>query len=373
MPHPRPQLHPVLTPTAFASLSLRNRAAVAPMTRVSASADGVPTPEMLRYYAAYAEGGFGLVITEGTYTDLAHAQGYANQPGLATDEQAGAWRHIAEVVHAAGAAIIAQLMHAGALVQGNRYRPTPIAPSAIRPVGEMMSEYGGEGPYHLPAAMDAGDMRRVVDGFAESAARARAAGFDGVEIHGANGYLLDQFLTTYTNARTDDYGGPVRNRIRFTEEVVRAVALATGARRREFVVGVRLSEAKVNDARYVWPDGDGRIVFAALRDAGASYIHMAGEGREVASSSLTLLAKQVAGVPVIANGGLHEPDRSARILEEGGADLVALGRAAIANPDWPQRLARNAPFDPIDPLFVHPQATLQNAAARRAQLLAGQP
>lgn len=152
-------LHPVLTPTSIGALHLSNRLVVAPMSRVSTAGDGLPTPAMRRYYAAFAEGGFGLVITEGTYPDVAHSQGYANQPGIATDEQGAAWRPIVEAVHAGGAKMIAQLMHAGALSQGNRHRRETIGPSAIPPKGEMMPEYGGSGPYATPRAMNDEDIR----------------------------------------------------------------------------------------------------------------------------------------------------------------------------------------------------------------------
>jgi len=370
-------IHPALAPfsSSRAGLSLRNRAAVAPMSRVSTAGDGVPTDAMKRYYADFARGGFGLIVTEGTYPDLAHSQAYARQPGLATEAQVNAWRSIVSEVHAAGAKIVVQLMHAGALVQGNRHSAESVAPSAITPKGEKMSEYGGEGPYATPRAMVEADFRTITEAFVRAARRARDAGFDGVEIHAANGYLFDQFLTTYTNARTDEYGGPVENRIRFTAEVLRAIVQAVGP---TFVVGVRLSEAKVNDKSYTWPGGveEARTIFTTVRDAGASYLHIAGEGRAFAFSShlrdgLTLpqLARQVTGLPVIANGNLHDPSSAARALEDGHADILALGRAALANPDWPTRLAQGRPFEPFDHAILHPAASLENAASWRAAQL----
>ncbi|WP_394843929.1 NADH:flavin oxidoreductase [Pendulispora brunnea] len=369
--------HAALAPftSALAGLSLRNRAAVAPMTRVSTAGDGVPTDAMRRYYADFAKGGFGLIITEGNYPDLAHSQAYDRQPGLATDEQANAWRPIVADVHAAGAKIFVQLMHAGALVQGNRYRTQSVAPSAITPKGEKMPEYGGQGPYATPRPMVEDDFRDITEAFVRAALRAREAGFDGVEIHAANGYLFDQFLTTYTNTRTDSYGGPVENRVRFTADVVRAIVRAVGP---AFVVGVRLSEAKVNDKSYTWPGGaeEARFIFAALRDAGASYLHIAAEGRDFAFSAslregrtLTQLARETTHLPVIANGSLHDGTRAARALEDGHADILALGRAAIANPDWPARLAQGRPFDTFDPAILHPAASLENAASWRAAQL----
>lgn len=367
-------LHPVLTPTSLGALHLSNRLAVAPMSRVSTAGDGLPTEAMRRYYAAFAEGGFGLVITEGTYPDAAHSQGYANQPGIATDEQGDAWRPIVEAVHAAGAKMIVQLMHAGALSQGNRHRTETIGPSAIPPKGGKMPEYGGSGPYATPRAMNGEDIREVLDGFARAVVRARDVGFDGVELHGANGYLFDQFLTTYTNTRDDPYGGSVENRIRLAAEAVGAMRAAVGS---GFVIGVRLSQAKVNDFKYHWPGGadDGKVIFAALRGAGADYLHVAGEGRGWRDGAqlpggvtLTELARRVAEIPVIANGGLDDPALSSRILEDGYADLISLGRAALANPDWPRRLAEGVPFEPFNRAMIHPYASIANAEQwRRSQ------
>jgi len=207
-------VHPALRPIGLGAVELANRFAVAPMTRVSATPDGVPTSEMADYYAAFAEGGFGLVITEGIYPDSSYSQGYLNQPGLSTPSQVEGWREITGRVHAAGRRIVAQLMHAGAISQGNPHSAELVGPSAVQPKGEMMPEYGGQGSWPMPRALTAGEIEEVIAGFAAAAVRAYDAGFDGVEIHGANGYLLDQFLTVYTNQRTDTYGGPVANRIR---------------------------------------------------------------------------------------------------------------------------------------------------------------
>jgi 2,4-dienoyl-CoA reductase-like NADH-dependent reductase (Old Yellow Enzyme family) len=221
--------------------------------------------------------------------------------------------------------------------------------------------------------MSAEDIRSATEGFALAAARARDAGFDGVEIHAANGYLLDQFLTTYTNRRSDPYGGPVENRIRLTVEVVRAVVRTVGS---DFVVGVRLSQTKVNDLAYRWPGGsaDARLIFDLLREAGTSYLHVASEGsdwietaRLDSGETITALAKQVTGLPVLANGGLDEPEKIAAVLTERHADIVTLGRAALANADWPTKLARGVPFEAFCPSVLHPSASLENAARWRSE------
>lgn len=267
------QTHPALQPANVGPVQLSNRLAVAPMTRISATPDGLATAEMASYYEGFAKGGFGLVITEGIYPDHEHSQGYLNQPGLADDRQAEAWGRVTDRVHAAGAAVIAQLMHAGALTQGNPHREDTIAPSAVRPRGEMMPDYGGSGPWPVPRAMSLGDIDDVVRGFGDAARRALRAGFDGIEIHSANGYLLDQFVTRYTNQRTDEYGGSDANRIRLTARIVSEVRRILPE---EFVVGVRLSQTKVNDLTYRWSGAaEAETHFLAVADAGASYIHVA--------------------------------------------------------------------------------------------------
>ncbi|WP_245669398.1 oxidoreductase [Nocardia speluncae] len=363
--------HPALEPFGLGSLALRNRLAVAPMTRVSAPPDGVPTAQMAEYYGAYAVGGFGLIVTEGIYTDATHSQSYFGQPGLVTAGQIAGWRAVTDSAHRAGAAIVAQLMHAGAISQGNTFGFETIGPSAVAPRGKMMVDYGGTGgPWSAPREMTAHDIDQVVAGFVAAAGNARDAGFDGVEIHGANGYLLDQFLTDYTNLRTDEYGGPVQNRIRLTARVLAAVQEAVG----DFPVGVRLSQTKVNDFTYRWSGGetDARVVFEALSEA--SYLHIASEGRNFietarfpSGATITGLAREVSRRPVIANGGMHEPAQAADVLAGGHADVLSLGRGALANPDLPQRLSSGEAFDAFDYEMLHPLATLDCAAAWRAR------
>ncbi|WP_169947471.1 tRNA-dihydrouridine synthase [Microbispora sp. H11081] len=359
--------HPALLPLRLAGLDLPNRLAVAPMTRVSAAPDGTPTPEMTGYYTEFAEGGFGLVITEGTYTDTVHSQGYRNQPGIVSDAHVAAWREITRRVHAAGGRIVLQLMHAGALSQGNRYRDDTAGPSAVPPRGEMMPEYGGSGRWPIPREMSKADIETAVAGFADSAVRAREAGFDGVEVHGANGYLLDQFLTDYTNRRTDSYGGDVAGRVRLAAEVVAGIRAQVGP---DFCVGVRLSQGKVNDFTHRWAGGsrDAKIIFAALADAGATYLHVASEGRDWIETArldgdvtITALAREVTGLPVIANGGMHDLAQAARVLADGHADMLSVARGALANPDLPRRLAQGLALDRFDRAMLEPMATLGNA------------
>ncbi|MET9249317.1 NADH:flavin oxidoreductase [Nonomuraea sp. NPDC003709] len=359
--------HPALRPDRIGELHLTNRLAVSPMTRVSAAADGTPTAEMADYYAAFARGGFSLVLTEGTYTDTRYSQSYANQPGIVTDGHETAWRDVVSHVHDAGAPMILQLMHAGALSQGNRYRDDTAAPSAVPPRGQKMPEYGGYGPWPTPRAMSQDDIDQVVHGFVTSAVRARRAGFDGVEVHGANGYLVDQFLTDYTNQRGDRYGGTVANRVRLAAEIVSAIRAEVGPR---FCVGIRLSQGKVNDFTHRWAGGsrEAEIIFAALAEAGASYLHIASEGRDWVETAtldgqvtITGLARKVTGLPVLANGGMHDLARAAMVLQDGHADVLTLGRGALANPDFPRRLAQGLPLADFDRQMLQPMATLSNA------------
>ncbi|MET0473396.1 MAG: NADH:flavin oxidoreductase [Mycobacterium sp.] len=359
--------HPALRPQRIGALQLKNRLSVAPMTRVSADADGAATAEMAEYYATFARGGFGLVITEGIYTDTAHSQGYLNQPGLATEAHAGAWRPVVDAVHAEGVPVIAQLMHAGALSQGNSYGVGTIAPSEIAPRGTTLGEYGGPDGWPTPRAMTTADVDDVVAGFVDAAVRARAAGFDGVEVHAANGYLLDQFLTDYTNVRDDYYGGDVAGRIRLTGRVLRAIRDRVGP---DLLLGVRVSQTKVNDFTYRWPGGaaDAETIFAALAQAGPDYLHIASEGRDFIDTArfadgrtITALARDVSSLPVMANGGMHDLDQAADVLDGGHGDLLSIARGALANPDLPARIAAGVEPRPFDHAMLSPMATIANA------------
>ena len=178
------------------------------MTRISADADGNPTERMIRYYGSFADGGFGLIVTEGAYTDRVHSQGYHFQPGLTDRRQAAAWRRVVDTVHSRGGRIFAQLMHAGALSQGNRFRSTTRAPSAVQPKGRQLTFCRGDGLYPVLLAMSDAEIAEAAEGFADAAVLAldSDSGFDGVEIYGANGYLLDQFLTEGVNVREDRCG-----------------------------------------------------------------------------------------------------------------------------------------------------------------------
>ncbi|MFF8800539.1 MULTISPECIES: NADH:flavin oxidoreductase [unclassified Methylobacterium] len=352
------------TPIDINGVALRNRFAVAPMTRVSATEDGSATAEMARYYERFARGGFGLLITEGVYTDRTFAQGYRHQPGLTDAAQARAWRPVVEAAHRHGARIVAQLMHAGAISQGNRFRDDTLGPSAAQPRGQQMAFYDGQGAYPTPRAMTERAIADAVQGFADAAGRAVGdAGFDGIEIHGANGYLIDQFLTEYSNRRTDRWGGDASRRVAFLLAVVGAVRAKVGGR---VPVGVRISQGKVNDLAHKWAGGerDAETIFGSLADAGVDAIHVTEHEAwkpafEGGSDSLVGLARRFAPkVRLIANGGLHDPAR-ARQTMEAGADLVALGKGALANPDFPDRIRTARDVAAFDPALLGPIANIK--------------
>jgi 2,4-dienoyl-CoA reductase-like NADH-dependent reductase (Old Yellow Enzyme family) len=360
---------PLFDAFAVGAMRLPNRLAVAPMTRVSATEQGCATGEMQRYYRSFAEGGFGLVVTEGIYTDKAWSQGYLRQPGLADSAHADAWRPVVRDVHASGARVVAQLMHAGALSQGNPYRSGTRGPSAVQPKGEQMACYRGAGPYALPQAMSGDEIAGAVRGFADAARRAREAGFDGVEIHAANGYLLDQFLGESTNLRDDRYGGTLQRRLLLVAEVVEAVRHAVGD---DFAVGIRISQAKVNDLAHKWKgaEDDAALIFGTLRKLPLDYLHTtefeAWQAAFGTGPSLAALAKRHTGLPLIANGSLHDPGRASALVAGGEADLVSLGRGALTHADWPRRVSKGEPIDEFDRAILSPLADLANAGRHRA-------
>lgn len=355
-------------PLDIGRVTLRNRIAVAPMTRVSAAADGRPTRQMGRYYAAFAAGGFGLVISEGIYTDKSYSQGYLFQPGLTDAAQRDAWRPIVAGVHAHGGRMFAQLMHAGALSQGNPHRDETRGPSAVRPKGRQLSVYRGEGSYPIPLAMSDVEIAEALGGFARAAILARESGFDGVELHGANGYLIDQFLSEGINLRTDRYGGSVESRLRFMVEAVQAVRAAVGP---DFVVGVRISQGKVNDFAHKWSGGerDAAVTFGTLARLPIDYLHTteyeAWRPAFETGPSLAALAKRHVAIPVIANGSLHDPKQAAGLLARGEADAVSLGRGALGQADWPRRIEAGDPIEDFEPELLAPIADLNNAERHR--------
>lgn len=358
----------VMQSTRFTNQTLANRFALAPMTRTSAEPDGTPNELMADHYEAYAKGGFGLLITEGTYTDSGASQGYANQPGLINNAQIEGWQTVVNRIHAAGSKVFVQLMHAGAQFQASHHTDQPQAPSAIKPKGAPLGFYGDQTEWQTPTAMTKADIQAAIDGFALSAVNAKAAGFDGIELHGANGYLLHQFLSTHFNQRDDEYGGTLDNRLRIVVETIKAVRSAVG---KDFALGIRLSQVTVTDPDYQFPEGEAgfRQIIEAVRDAGVDFVHSTdGDVRRQpfidGEQTLADIVAQVDGVALIINGGVDETNHQDLAAAYPDA-LLAVGKKALANPDFVQRLKDGKEIDDLDFAMLQPKATISNELAWR--------
>lgn len=360
----------LFTPASIGKIVLKNRLVVAPMTRVSASEDGIASDRMSLYYQDFARGGFGLVISEGIYIDREWSQTYAFQAGLTSPEQVAGWRNVTDAVHHHNGHIFAQIQHAGALSQGNYHRQGTAGPSAVRPVGKQMTFYRGEGDYPVPRELSEEQIQAIINSFADAAWQAVfAAGFDGVEIHGANGYLLDQFFTDYTNQRTDRWGGDIAGRLQLSLAVIKSVRQRVGP---DIPVGIRISQGKVNNFFHKWAHGedDARVVFTLLADSGIDYLHLTEyEAWQPAfpdgAVSLVELARQYApGLTIVANGSLHDVSRATQVMEK-GAQFIALGRGALANHDWPARVAAGGIPREFDATILGPVADIKECELSR--------
>ena len=338
---------------------------VAPMTRISAEQDGRANETMQKYYERYAKGGFSTIISEGIYLDESYSQGYDDQPGLAREDHVRAWQPVVDAVHKHDSLMIAQLMHAGGQSQGNAYTNETISPSNVPPKGEQLGFYGGSGPFQTPKAMTEEDIEQVKDAFVQSAIRAKEAGFDGVEIHGANGYLLDQFLTDYLNHRQDQYGGSKENRLRIILEVIQNIREAVGS---DYIVGIRISQVKVADPNHKWAEGEkeAEYIFSQLGQTSLDYIHVTDGDATNASfgentRTLSQAAKDFGKLPVIANGKLGDPDKAEKLLKDNHADLVSLGTSALANPDLPNKVRKEMELTEFDfEKILLPQAKVKD-------------
>ncbi|CDQ20804.1 NADH oxidase [Halobacillus karajensis] len=330
--------------TRLKNKTFKNRCVVAPMTRISAEEDGRANETMKKYYERYAKGGFSAIITEGIYLDERYSQGYNDQPGLVREDHVQAWKPVVDAVHKHDSLILAQLMHAGGQSQGNAYTNETISPSDIPPKGEQLGFYGGSGPFQTPKAMTEQDIEQVKDAFAQSAIRAKEAGFDGIEIHGANGYLLDQFLTDYLNRREDPYGGSKENRLQIILESIQNIREAVGS---DYIVGIRISQIKVADPDHKWAEGEkeAEYIFSQLGQTSLDYIHVTdGDATHPAfgedSRTLAQAARDYGKLPVIANGKLGDPDKAEKLLKDEYADFISLGTSALANPDLPNKVKK---------------------------------
>ncbi|MEU0641400.1 alkene reductase [Streptomyces umbrinus] len=323
-------------------LTLPNRVVMAPMTRVRAAAGGLATPSMATYYAQRATAG--LIVTEGVQPSLI-GQSNPGTPGLHTEEQQTSWQPVTDAVHANGGRIFAQLMHGGRVSHPDTTGMRPVGPSAVPAVGDVFTPTGPQ-PAPLPRALETSEVPEHARSYADAARRAVDAGFDGVELHGANGYLISQFLSSNANLRTDGYGGSVAHRIRFAVEAVSATVDAVGAAR----TGIRLSPGGT-----FWGVRETEVteLYTALLGELArlelAYVHLEGTADE---EVLVALRRAWPGTlvmnPVVPMGpkqtGRSEADHWLGL----GADLISFGRAFIANPDLVERLRTGVPVAPVD-------------------------
>lgn len=345
----------LFSPIKAGALDIANRIVMAPLTRSRATDDHVPTELMAKYYAQRATAG--LIISEATCI-TAQGVGYPNTPGIWSGEQVAAWQPITRAVHEHGGRIVCQLWHVGRISHPS-VQPDgglPVAPSAIQPAGEIRTVQGMQ-PFVTPRALDAAELPVIVEQYRSAALNALAAGFDGVEVHSANGYLLDEFLRDGSNHRTDAYGGSLEHRMRLLLEVLETVCGAVGADR----VGVRLSPVQpVHDMRDSDPEGTFSRVVEKLNDFGLAYLHVTNLGYTAPGAagpyfdprSLRKLWKGV----YMANHG-YDRDSAEAAVKNGDADLIAFGVPYIANPDLVARFKTHAALNPPD------QATFYSGGA----------
>ncbi len=338
----------LLTPVTLGDLSLPNRVIMAPLTRCRATVPGnVPNEMMRTYYRQRA--GAGLIISEATQV-VPEGQGYPATPGIHSDEQQAGWEMITRTVHETGGRIILQLWHVGR-VSHSDFQPDnklPVAPSAIAIDGEGYVPSGEKKPFETPRALETEEIPELVEAYARATERALAAGFDGVEVHAANGYLIDEFLRDGTNKRTDRYGGSLENRMRLLREVLSAVIRVAGAER----TGVRISPLQPFNGMYDSdPWGTFSYVVRELNAFGLAYLHIAGMGEDAPGEAGP--AFDLADLVPLFDGAVirnyqYDQSRAERDVEQGYATAVAFGVPFIANPDLVERFRRDAPLNEPD-------------------------
>ncbi|MEI7456257.1 MAG: alkene reductase [Nitrosomonadales bacterium] len=336
----------LFTPITLGPLQLPNRIAMAPMTRCRAIGS-VPNALMEAYYRNRADAG--LLISEGISPSV-NGLGYARQPGLFSSEQIAGWQRVNQGVHQAGGHIYVQLMHTGRVSHpANMQEGSKIlAPSALAAPGEMWTDTSGMQPYPVPSAMTEAEIEQTIAEYVQGAKNAREAGFDGVEIHAANGYMIDQFLNTATNQRTDNWGGSIANRIRFAVEIAKRTAAAIGADR----VGMRISPYGVFNGTA--PDAEMDALYLALIEElnriGLVYIHIVDHSAmgapEVSPTLKAAIRANFKGRYILSGG--YDLARANSDLDAGRGDLVAFGRPFISNPDLVTKLRTGAELTAAD-------------------------
>jgi len=332
-------------PITIGDLSLRNRVIMAPLTRCRSSEGRVPNALMAEYYVQRASAG--MILSEATSVDPMGV-GYPDTPGIWSDAQVAGWKLVTDAVHKAGGTILLQLWHVGRVSDPlYLHGALPVAPSAIRPAGTV-SLVRPKKEFVTPRALERDEIPGIIAGYKLGAENAKRAGFDGVEVHGANGYLLDQFLQDKTNTRTDDYGGGIENRARLMIEVVDACIGVWGAGR----VGLHLApRGDAHDMGDSNPLATFGYVAEQMKARGLAFLcarESLGENR------IGPQLKKIFGGVYIANEGFTE-ETAQDVLEKGEADAVAFGKTFIANPDLPQRFALSAPLNPQKPELFYAQ------------------
>lgn len=334
---------PLVTP----SIQLANRAVMAPMTRSRAVDANTPNALMADYYGQRASAG--LIITEGT-SPSPNGLGYARIPGLFNDAQVRGWKAVTDTVHAKGGRIFVQLMHTGRVSHAANLPAGAevVGPMAIACPGEMYTDSKGMQPHSAPRAMTATDIAHAVQEYAKSARLAIEAGFDGVELHAANGYLIEQFLNANVNQRSDDYGDGIIGRNRFALEVVRATAAAIGAHR----VGIRLSPYGVFNSTGAFPDVETQYLALTreLSELGLLYVHLldhSAMGAPPVPDEFKLRLREAFKGLFILAGGFDRVSAEST-LKAGRADLIAFARPFLANPDLVKRMQADAPLNAVD-------------------------
>ncbi len=335
----------LFSPIKIGPYTLQNRMIMAPMTRNRAGEGNVPVPLMVTYYSQRATAG--LIITEGSQVSPQGA-GYPATPGIYSSEQVEGWKTVTEAIHKKGSTIFLQLWHVGRVSHPSYHGgDLPVAPSAIAPQGEAAT-YEGMKPFVTPRALETDEIPGIVEQFQKGAKNALAAGFDGVEIHGANGYLLDQFLRDGPNKRTDRYGGSVENRAKLNLEITEAVTNTCGADR----VGVRLSPSGTfNDMSDSNPEATFGYLVDQLNSFGLAYLHIVdaleGDIRHGAKVvPLSILRETYKGI-LITNGG-YDKNKGNTVIAEKKADAVSFGQLFLTNPDLPERFRSDSPLNEPD-------------------------
>jgi N-ethylmaleimide reductase len=337
------------------NIQLQNRVVMAPLTR-SRAENNIPNRLMVEYY--YQRASTGLIITEGT-APSANGLGYPRIPGIYNDEQIEGWKNVTNSVHQKGGKIFIQLMHTGRVSHPDNMEEGTVilAPSAIGLNGEMYTDQNGMQPYPVPIEMTQDDIVQAQNEYVQAAINAIKAGFDGVEIHAANGYLIDQFINTASNKRSDKYGGSIENRSRFALEVAQKVSTAIGSEK----TGIRISPNGAFNGMETFEDLEKTFDYLAhqLSQLKLAYLHiveMAALGGPEVPLSLKLKIREAFGGPIIRSGGLDKETAEAS-LNNNEAELVAFGRSLLANPDLVYRMENDLPLqDPDFETFYTPGA-----------------